>query len=300
MVEKPADVSRDNGSINNKISDFVGSMLSAIETSGYSSEEFNKALIEGIFDLGMIGTWYRNPKRSQGWLLKGGILSPDYINLRSICSYRESHKILPLVGKAFSNLITENTPYVNKTLSVALAGVPLGVVTVVMANGRYPMCMTRPLPGVKNMEDFSKMLETHGDRALVEGEIYNGDRFGIIDDVISSAVSKRIAKGQLEYQIKEKEKEVGELDVTCDDVFVIIDREQKGRETLEKIGMNLYSIVTMSQCLEWLKDKMAPIEYEVLKEYHRDDRKYQDPDYRRELEQVAIKESTYFAPRTLV
>lgn len=300
MRENLVNTFADNGRINNKISDFVASMLSAIETSGYSSEEFNEALIEGIFDLGMIGTWYRNPKRSQGWLLKGGNWSPDYINLRPICSYKESYKILPIVGTAFSNLITENAPYVNKTLSIALAGVPLGVITVVMATGKYPMCMTRPLPNIKNMEDFSKMLETHGDRALVEGEIYNGDRFGIIDDVISSGVSKRIAKGQLEYQIKEKEKEVGELDVTCDDVFVIIDREQKGRETLEKIGMNLYSIVTMSQCLEWLKDKMAPIEYEILSEYHRDDRKYQDSDYRKELEQVAIEQSPYFAPRTLV
>ena len=53
----------------------------------------------------------------------------------------------------------------------------------------------------------------------------------------------------------------------------------------------------MSEALEWLKGMMEPIEYEVLKDYCRDWRPYQDEGRRKELQKMAMRESPFM--RTL-
>lgn len=280
---------------NSEISSFLQSLLNTARNSGYSGEKFSRELSEAFFDLGMIRTWYR--ERPEGWELRSGIWSPYYIDLRPTCSYEDSDLILAMIGMAFGKKIEEKNklreePYrINKVLGIASAGVPIS--TAITAFAKIPSCWTRKLEDIMSVEDLEKKIGKYGQHALVEGNIRDGDVFAMVDDVITRAGSKLVAKTQLEYEIKRRERLEKRLNVSCNDVIVLIDREQGGENALKEHGINLYSIMNFSQCLEWLKEKMEPEEHKIIKAYHLDFKPFQDKDKQKELTELAIANSPY-------
>ena len=94
-------------------------------------------------------------------------------------------------------------------------------------------------------------------------------------------------KRQAQIYEAAKDKDVS---VSCKDVVVLIDREQGAKEVAEAHGMRLWALIPFkSKGLEWLRDKMDPIEYEVISDYLMDEEKYQDIIIQKELRDKALR-----------
>ncbi len=79
------------------------------------------------------------------------------------------------------------------------------------------------------------------------------------------------------------------VNVICNDVVVILDREQGAKEKAQSKGMVLKSLIPFkSKGVLWLKELMAPTEYEILIDYLKDEQKYQDPKIQEQLRNIAI------------
>jgi hypothetical protein len=149
---------------------------------------------------------------------------------------------------------------------------------------------------VRTVEDFDVILSKYGQHSLVEGEIEDGDRFVIIDDTVTMFDTKLVTKRQLGYELKRRERLTGRKieGVECDDVLVLIDREQGARQVARQNGMRLFSVIKFaSEALGWLKESMHPVEYEVMRDYCKDWRHYQDKEMKEELLKSAMKDSPF-------
>ncbi len=76
---------------------------------------------------------------------------------------------------------------------------------------------------------------------IVGGDIVSGQRFILFDDVVTDGQSKMDSIMTLE-----------EVGAKVNSVFVVVDREQGGKENLSRKGYNLDSIFTVSQLTEEL------------------------------------------------
>lgn len=84
-----------------------------------------------------------------------------------------------------------------------------------------------------------KEAKKHGLMKWIEGDVQSGDRVVIIDDVITTGGSA--------IQAIEKAEESG-LDIVK--VIVLVDREEGGRENINKKGYEVESIFTKSELFE--------------------------------------------------
>ncbi|MGA1974052.1 MAG: hypothetical protein ABSG92_00220 [Conexivisphaerales archaeon] len=269
---------------------FIERYVELLNLAGFSREDYAKDITLKLFQHSMIRTWFR--QRPEGWIMRSGIWSPYYVDLRPLTSFAESWKILPEVGVVLGKTIEEQIPHVNKGLGVAEAAIVLS--TAVTGYSMIPTCYTRKMEEVKTLEDFDRVLSGYGQHSLVEGEIVDGDSFVIIDDTVSRFDTKLVTKRQLEYELKRREKMTGQRisGVRCEDVLVLIDREQGAEEVARDHGMRLFSVIKFaSQALDWLKSEMHPVELEILRDYCRDWRSYQDEKRRKELYRIAMDES---------
>ncbi len=254
----------------------------------YNKERLGKEIIRLLYDEGMIETWYRD--KPDGWILKSKIWSPFYINLRPLGSKENSREIMGQIGSAMGRMIKEERPSISKIVGLYIAGIPLA--SAITLTVGIPSCYARHLPGVKTEEEFfqkiddlKRELEEHGQHRLVEGDFSNGDQIAIIDDLVTKFDTKLIACAQIYEAAKDKN-----VSVRCDDVFVLIDREQGAEKVALSRGMRLWSLIPFrSKGIQWLKDKMEPIEYEILTDYLKDEKKYQDPAIKERLRNAALK-----------
>jgi orotate phosphoribosyltransferase len=282
----------DVGNFTSKSLDFIEKYIELLGLAGFSKEDYARDIALKLFQHGMVKTWFRH--RPGGWEMRSGIWSPYYIDLRPLTSFEESWKILPEVGLALGKTIEGQLPEVNKGLGVAEAAIVLS--TAVTGYARLPTCYTRKMEEVRTVEDFNAVLPKYGQHSLVEGEILDGDRFVIIDDTVTMFDTKLVTKRQLDSELKRRERLTGKRieGVKCDDVLVLIDREQGGESVARQNGMRLFSVIKFaSEALDWLKGAMHPVEYEVMKDYCRDWRRYQDGKIQKELLESAMKESPF-------
>lgn len=236
----------------------------------------------------MIETWYKD--KPDGWTLVSGLWSPFYINLRLLGSKSRSDEILTEIGSAMGAMIKKKLPYVNKLVGVYIAGIPLAT-AITMTTG-IPSCYARNLPRIKSIDDFyqnieqlKKELEEHGQHRLVEGDFRDGDRIAIVDDLVTTFKTKLITRAQIYEAAKDKG-----VNVTCEDVVVLIDREQGAREVASSVGMRLWALIPFkSKGIKWLKDKMNHIEYKVIVDYLKEPQKYQNSKIQDKLRRVALK-----------
>lgn len=166
-----------------------------------------KKLFKKLFEIGAVKFGWFKYKVGEG---------PIYIDLRDIISY-------PGILKAIALLMNEKSMKINfnKLLGIAYAGIPL--VTAMNQMSDVPASYIR------------KEKKEHGTKKLIEGMLNLEDRVLIVDDVITTGESKIEA-------VKKIREEVG---CKIAGVLVFIDREQGGREKLEKHGLKLYSVTTL-------------------------------------------------------
>ncbi len=167
--------------------------------------------------------------------LKSGAKSPIYFDLRLITSY-------PLILKYISDMLFEKIQHLKFD---TLCGVPytaIPIATALSIRHNLPMVLKR------------KEAKEHGMKKMVEGAFTPGQTCLIIEDVITSGMS-------IEETILSLKAEG--LHVT--DIAVILDRQQRGREKLESQGLNVHSLLTLSETLDAL-NACGHIHPEILEE----------------------------------
>lgn len=125
-------------------------------------DKLGKEILESLYDANMIDTWYKS--RPEGWTLFSGLWSPLYINLRPLGSFPS---ILKKIGTALGRLIQEECSVIDKIVGIASAGVPIA--TAISLENRIPMCYTRKLEGIKNINNIQEKISEYGQHNLVEG-----------------------------------------------------------------------------------------------------------------------------------
>ncbi len=205
--------------------------------------------------------------KTEGWKLISGLWSPFYIQLRHISSFPET---LRCVGQALDLLLKEKAPHINKIVGIAFAGVPIA--TALSLQSGIPACHTRKLTGVKTEEELHNALSEYGQHSLVEGLIEEGDRICLVDDLVTGMSSKLVARAQVMAEVKRRDIE----DVTCNDIAVIVDRQQGARELSKKEGMHLYSLIEFAdEGLPLIKHLMPEEEYDLIVGYLKDPKSHQ-------------------------
>jgi orotate phosphoribosyltransferase len=247
-------------------------------------DELGEEIINLLYDSGMIKIFPDGPDE-EGWKLKNGMWSPFYLQMRPIFSKKNSKIMMEKIGGALTTIVNDRTRDISKLVGVASAGVPISV--VMSYKSGIPICYTRRICGVDSVDDLEKKCKDvspnggipYGEHSLLEGQLDEGDNLLLVDDIITDGVSKLIAQKQVEYQAKHEN-----VTVNCNKVIVIIDREQGGKQELKSKGLALYSLIPFkTKGLFWLQDKMDSRQFEMLSDYLKDQRKYQNINYREKI-----------------
>ncbi|MHA1821197.1 MAG: orotate phosphoribosyltransferase [Promethearchaeota archaeon] len=235
-------------------------------------EILGKEIVLDLYKYGMIRTWYRHKK--EGWTLHSGLWSPVYINLRNLPSYPG---LFRKVGSALASLIKNECGNVSYLVGIATAGVPIA--SAVAISGSIPMGYTRKVEGVKDIGSFRSKIAEYGQHTLVEGDFKDGETIALVDDLVTRLTSKLIAVEQVRYELENRK-----INATCNDIIVLLDREQGAKKMAAENGLNLYALIPFrTKGLSWLKKALSGVEYRVIKDYLENPEKYQDKDSRESL-----------------
>lgn len=254
------------------------------DASGNARHDLEMKIMKGLLSEGMIKTWMRD--KPEGWTLASGLYSPFFINLRLISS--TSPQLYQDAAQAMGMLLDE-VGFVagekRRMVGIAMAGIPFANALTLYKN--IPSLYTRKLPEeVKTPQDVENYLKAHGAKALVEGEMESGDTLAMIDDLVTKFDSKLLAISQTEQEVKRR----GLKDVKIKDVFVLLDREQGAAEIAKQNGFNLHAVIPFtSRGLALIKDSLDPKEYEVIADYLKDPKKYQNKEMQDRLKEMAQK-----------
>lgn len=225
--------------------------------------DITKEITYALYDNGMIRTWYRD--KPEGWTLVSGMWSPFYIQLRSLCSYPT---VLQQIGKAMTMLLRKRCPSATRLVGLAMAGIPVAIVTSL--ESRIPAAFTRKLNATQN----------YGEHHLIEGELIDNDDIVILDDVVTRFDSKLKAIGQIEQEVGRR----GLRNVRCSNIAVVLNREQGAADVASSLDLHLHSLIKFkTQALKWLRDRMSPLELEVISDYLENPNEYQSRSKQRRI-----------------
>ena len=229
-------------------------------------DSLKKEIMVDIYKNRMLLTSERD--RPEGWRLVSGLWSPFYIQLRNLSSFPETMR---KVGEAMTIMIKEVAPTVDKLVGIAFSGIPIA--TAVSIESGLPACHTRKMLGVKTEADLQRALADYGQHSILEGVLKDGDSLCLVDDLVTGMESKMIARSQVLAEASKRKLS----DVSCNDVAVIIDRQQGAMKRASEVGLRLHSLIQLvDEGLAFIKHLMSKSEYELVSGYLADPSKYQN------------------------
>ena len=188
------------------------------------------ALIASLYQIGAI--------QFGEFTLKSGLTSSVYMNLRKIISY-------PDVLKSVAEAMWQTTKNHSFDLVCGVPYTALPIATCISLDHNVPMIMRR-----KEKKDY-------GTKQSIEGVFNAGQSCLIIEDVITTGGS-----------IIETAVDLEAADLVIKDVVALIDREQGGRENLEK-KYRVHTILTLTHILQTLLNStlIKPSERPVIEQF---------------------------------
>ena len=171
----------------------------------------------------------RSAKRGQ-FTLASGKQSTFYIDARLTTMSPEG---LSIIGPLALSVLLQTGWSID-----AVGGLTLGADPISYAISYASAHSDHPLKAFT----VRKETKTHGTGKLIEGPFRQGDRVAVIEDVITTGASAlqaidaiRAAKGAVAG------------------VLALVDREEGGRQTIEKAGVPVVALVTASQIIRTLQ-----------------------------------------------
>ncbi len=178
------------------------------------------SLALALFDIGAV--------QFGRFTLASGQESPVYMDLRLLASHPA---VLRRVAQAYARLLGE-LDLAGGEGGVCLAAIPyaaLPIGTAVSLELDLPLVYPR------------KEAKAHGTGRQVEGHFRPGDRAVVVDDLVTTGGSKLAAIEPLQA-----------AGLVVEDVVVLIDREQGGRQELAAAGYRLHAVLGLHQILDEL------------------------------------------------
>ena len=169
--------------------------------------------------------------------LSNGKVTPYYVDLRVIPSF-------PDAFKAVSDILTDTVERVLDTQrfdmigGIPIDGTPFAALLAFRLN--KPLLYTR------------QNLQLRGRERRVEGVLLPGDRVLLVDDLVTTGQSLLKAASAIRAE-----------GGVVSDAFVLLDREEGGREKLAKSGINLRSVLMMGEAARMLYE-LSVIDEEQL------------------------------------
>lgn len=233
-------------------------------------EESGRVLLHKLVENKLILVWPKDDER--GWTLRSKLWSPFYVDLRGLCGIPSCQEVLEGVGDAFVQLIAEKEIKPTRLAAVATAGIPIS--TAITMRSGIPTCYTRREK--KQTPDGDGNTTLYGQDRYLDGEVLDGDRLLLVDDLITDGSSKIEALGM----VKDEATRRG-IRLECSDVAVIMDRGLIGEERLRQYGVRLHSLIPLrSKGLEWLRDELPAENIGLIQEYLSDPAPFQQLEYR--------------------
>jgi uridine monophosphate synthetase len=176
--------------------------------------------------------------------IKSGAVSPYYVDLaRLLSSPRNLCSIAEAAAREVKNI--QAVDRVDKLASIELKGAL--ILPSIGCQVDLPCVVVR------------KEQKAYGITGRIAGaEVRKGDHILFFDDVLSDGLSKIEGIRPLE-----------ELGARVKHLMVVVDREQKGRENLQKLGYNVHSLTRISEVVRYLRErgKVTEKQVEAVTEY---------------------------------
>ena len=169
--------------------------------------------------------------------LSTGKVTPYYIDLRVIPSFPDA---FTRVSEIFMNNIKNeiSVESFDRLAGIPAAGLPLSAITAYF--------LKKPFLYIRKKQKLT------GRERRVEGIIMPGDKILLVDDLITTGLS-----------LKNSALAVRAEGGIVSDAFVLLDREEGGRERLADIGVNLHAVLGIKEVAKKLYEMNAIEENEL-------------------------------------
>ena len=176
--------------------------------------------------------------------LKSGRKAPYFVNTGN---YNTGTQLAKL-GEYYAQCIKENGVEADTLFGPAYKGIPLATACSIALFNKYGIDV--------NYAFDRKEAKDHGEGGVIVGRKMNdGEKVAIIEDVITAGTAIRTVLPLL--------KEQADVDITA--LIISVDRMEKGKGELSAVqevkkdfGINVYSIVTMEDIIDAIRNDVIP------------------------------------------